>query len=418
VDATTRSGTTNAGGVATVGNIPVGSANVEVSLETFATERVTAEIEANQTTQIDVTLLRNRQAAGGVLTTSVVSNDGSQMTIRVRVVVVDDSSEAIDNLTPADFELNDCAPSAEVDCVRIDGTSGNVGYTVLDTTPECAPGSDLPNCTVPGQPLTAQAAALLLDQSGSVGNNSDPTGARLFSAKEFLETVTSSGDDFALLAAFAADRTNPDQTALIPEQPLTVYNNGTFTQDGESFFDELDDLASQAGGGTPLYRSLFPEETDRAADPDFTVGMIDIVADASEVSSLPKSIVLFTDGRDEECGSGDPCSPKRQRVIDHANAQDVRIFTIGLSNEVDFQALGELARETGGVALFAETADQLLPLYGSLGALLSDSLLSYEFEWTISSDPGTFVTGNSVLGRVQVDAAGTPIQVPFIVGIP
>jgi hypothetical protein len=39
-------------------------------------------------------------------------------------------------------------------------------------------------------------------------------------------------------------------------------------------------------------------------------------------------------------------------------------------------------------------------------------------EWTINSDPGTFVTGNSVLGRVEVTAAGDTIEVPFIVGIP
>jgi len=425
VGGTARSGTTDASGVVTVGNIPVGNADVEVSLATFQSATTTANITDGGTARVDVELFRSRQAAGGVLTTSVVpgtiSADGSSMTVRVRVVVVDDNSDAIENLTPADFALNDCTPSATVDCVRLDGSGSTAGYTVTDTTPDCAPGSSA-TCTVAGQPLTAQAAALMLDQSGSVGNNSDPTGARLFSAKEFLRTVTTSGDDFVLVSAFAADRTNPAQTALIPEQPLTVYNNGTFTKDGPSFDSDLDDLASQAGGGTPLYRSLFPEDTDSAhnQDPTFVTGMIDIVADAPEVSALPKSIVLFTDGEDEECGgsAADRCPDKRDRVIQHALDRNVRIFTIGLSNEVDFQALGELSSQTGGVGLFAETAEQLIPLYGSLGALLSDSLLTYDLEWTISSDPGTFATGNSVLGRVQVSAAGATIQVPFIVGIP
>ena len=106
-------------------------------------------------------------------------------------------------------------------------------------------------------------------------------------------------------------------------------------------------------------------------------------------------------------------------MIDHANAAAVSIFTIGLSDEVDFEALGELARGTNGVFLFAENAEQLIPLYGSLGALLSRSLLTYQMQWTIRSDTdGTFATGRSILGQVQIDAAGTPIQVPFIVGIP
>ena len=110
--------------------------------------------------------------------------------------------------------------------------------------------------------------------------------------------------------------------------------------------------------------------------------------------------------------------PIAGRPRPHAIASDVRIFTIGLSNDVDFLALAQLASETGGVFLFAETSEQLIPLYGSLGALLSDSLLTYELEWTIASDPGTFQSGNSVLGRIDVSAAGGTIAVPFIVGIP
>ena len=129
--------------------------------------------------------------------------------------------------------------------------------------------------------------------------------------------------------------------------------------------------------------------------------------------------MLFTDGEDSECGGPNVCRVKRQRVIDHANAADIEIFTIGLSDEVDFEALGELASGTNGIFLFAENAEQLIPLYGSLGALLSRSLLTYEMEWTVrATADNTFVSGHSVLGRLQIDAAGTPIQVPFIVGIP
>ena len=197
---------------------------------------------------------------------------------------------------------------------------------------------------------------------------------------------------------------------------MTVY--GAFTNDGATYFDELDTLSDQAAGGTPLYRSLFPEASDNNADPAFTTGLIDIAEDTAP-ASLNKAIVLFTDGEDSECGGPNVCRAKRQRVIAHANAADIEIFTIGLSDEVDFEALGELASGTNGIFLFAENAEQLIPLYGSLGSLLSRSLLTYEMEWTVrATADNTFVSGHSILGRLQIDAAGTPIQVPFIVGIP
>jgi hypothetical protein len=84
---------------------------------------------------------------------------------------------------------------------------------------------------------------------------------------------------------------------------------------------------------------------------------------------------------------------------------------------VDFEALGELARGTNGVFPVRENAEQLIPLYGSLGAA-ERSLLTYQMEWTIRSDTDGFATGRSVLGRLQINASGSPIQVPFIVGIP
>jgi hypothetical protein len=225
------------------------------------------------------------------------------------------------------------------------------------------------------------------------------------------------------LSAFADD--NETQTALIPTKPLTVY--GTFTNDGASYFDELDTLGDQSAGGTPLYRSLFPEPDDPNADPAFTAGegLIDVVR-ATAPASLHKAIVLFTDGEDSECGGPNVCRVKRQSVIaqafnaaNPADPANIEIFTIGLSEEVDFEALGELAGGTNGIFLFAENAEQLIPLYGSLGALLSRSLLTYEMEWTVrATTDNTFVSGHSILGHLQIDAAGTPIQVPFIVGIP
>ena len=77
------------------------------------------------------------------------------------------------------------------------------------------------------------------------------------------------------------------------------------------------------------------------------------------------------------------------------------------------------AKDTGGIFLFAQNAEQLIPLYGSLGDLLSRSLPTYTMRWTVRSDTdGTFVSGHSVFGNLHIDGGGSPVTVPFIVGIP
>jgi hypothetical protein len=35
-----------------------------------------------------------------------------------------------------------------------------------------------------------------------------------------------------------------------------------------------------------------------------------------------------------------------------------------------------------------------------------------------ANTPGAFVSGSTLLGRVQVNAAGTSFDVPFVVGVP
>ena len=65
----------------------------------------------------------------------------------------------------------------------------------------------------------------------------------------------------------------------------------------------------------------------------------------------------------------------------------LRFFTIGLSTGIDFEAMAELANQTGGAFLFAENAEQLIPLYGTVGDLLSLSLPTYRLTF-YASMPG------------------------------
>jgi len=142
------------------------------------------------------------------------------------------------------------------------------------------------------------------------------------------------------------------------------------------------------------------------------------VAAASLPVGIAKSVVIFTDGDDTTCGDPDAWRGIRQTSIATANAIGTRVFTIGLTNQVNFEALGELANGTGGAFLFAESPEQLIPLYGSVGKFLSLSLPTYRLTWTVqASSTGVFKTGNALLGNVTVTTATSTFDVPFIVGI-
>lgn len=407
VGASTVTATTNDQGVALlVFRGIAGDASGTVSRETFISKAIAASLTTNQLTEIAVMLDRATSPAGGSLTarttlgamTPTVDANAQTMTFEVELVVVDGNSQPIENLTAANFVLSACTPDPindRVDCVRGAAASFDAAYVPVTGTPAAV-------APVPGATAEAYAAALMLDQSGSI-YDSDPTGARLYSAKAFLDGLGTG--DRVLLSAFA------DGAAAIPAQPLTVYSpfrDAATVSDAPSYYATLDSLATLVGGGTPLYAAL-----------DSLGGQV--IADSSLPAGIAKSVVIFTDGDDTTCGDPDACRLRRQQSIDLANANGIRVFTIGLTSGVNFESLGELANGTGGAFLFADSPQQLIPLYGSIGRLLSLSLPTYRLKWTVqASSTGVFQTGNALLGQVQVtvDAGSSTFDVPFIVGIP
>jgi len=372
------------------------STSVTVSRDSFVDKSTIANIVAGQMNELPVTLERARSAAGGSLTSRsgflpVADATGQQMTFEIELVVVDGDSRPVETLTIADFTLRSCTPDPTND--RIDCVQGDVdvAYAPVMLTPEA---SEL----IPGGAARPYAAAMLLDQSGSI-LQSDPTGGRLFSAKSFLIGLGS--DDHALLAAFAGG-----PGATIPTPPLAVYGQFKDRASAPSYFSTLDSLASLVGGNTPLYESLDALRQQS-------------VSDASLPAGLAKAVLIFTDGADTTCGSLEACRMRREQSIRSANDDQVRLFTIGLSSSVDLVALGELANQTGGALLYADTPEQLLPLYGSVGKLLSLSLPTYRLRWTVQAgSAGVFRSGSTLLGRAQVTVAARTFDVPFIVGIP
>jgi hypothetical protein len=375
------------------------SASVTISGPSFVAQTVTTPLIPNQPNEIRVTLTRATSAAGGSLTSRggfapTVNGNAQQLTFEIELVILDGASVSIENLQPTDFSLRACTPDAandRFDCVRGASVAADVAYVPTVTTPSVM-------ALVPGGVAKPYAAALLLDQSSSIFA-SDPLGARLFSAKVFLGTL--GPIDRVLMAAFAG---GPE--ALIPTPPLAIYESFKDQASAASYYPTLNALSTQVGGNTPLYASIN--------------GLRDrLVSDATLDPLLSKSVVVFTDGADTTCTSPENCRTVREQTIQQANANQVRLFTIGLSSGVDVAALGELANQTDGAFLYADTAEQLLPLYGSLGRLLSLSLPTYRLRWTVQAGAGNaFVPGATLLGRVQVSAAGKTFDVPFVVGIP
>jgi hypothetical protein len=388
---------TDAQGVALLLFNPTQStAPVNVTSPGYLEQTFDATVQPGQVTEVAVQLTRTRAPAGGSLTTrsgnpAVVSANAQQITFETELVVIGIDSQAIPSLSAANFVLRSCtADPAGQQPVCLRG-SGDVGYTATAPTPQSL-------AVIGGQPGRPHAAALLLDQSGSI-QQSDPTGARLFSAKAFLSEL--GAGDYALLAAFSGG-----QNALLPTVPMTVYSPVRDSSNATDYYPTLDSLRPLIGGDTPLYDSIDAVRAQLTADPLVPAG-------------VAKAVVVFTDGSDTDCVDAADCRLRRAQTITSANAAQVSIFTIGLSQGIDVAAMGELTSQTGGVFLYAETAEQLLPLYGTVGKLLSLSLPTYRLRFTVQADaPGAFTSGSTLLGRVQVNAAGTSFDVPFVVGVP
>lgn len=375
------------------------SATLTLSRATFTDQSIDVSSSAGKINEVAVTLKRVTSAAGGSLSTRsgvlpTVSSNGQELSFEIELVIVDGNSQALENLSAANFVLRSCAPDAvnsQVDCVRSASVDADMAYAPVQAAPDAL-------ALIPGRPAQSYAAGLLLDQSGSI-SQSDPTGARLFSTKAFLNGL--GGADHALLAAFAGG-----SGALIPTQPLTLYPPFKDRTSAGAYFPTLDSLTALVGGDTPLYQSLDSMRQQ-------------VVGATGLPAGLAKAVVVFTDGADTRCGSPEACRSTRAQSILAANQDQLRIFTIGLSKDVDVATLGELANQTGGAFMYADSTEQLIPLYGSVGKLLSQTLSTYRLRWTVRAGAaGAFQPGNALLGRVQVTAGGSSFDVPFIVGLP
>lgn len=387
--------TTDAEGIVFVA-APPGLVDLVITVPTFAPLVTQATLGLDAVTDVPVTLQRNTAAAGGSLATRsgvapVRSDDGRTLGFEVELVVVGADAQPVDGLTAADFQLLACQPDATTtaaDCLR----NAPADHAYLGS------GATSGLQVVAAQPVVAHTVGLLIDQSGSIANT-DRGNGRLFAAKSMLSKLAAG--DQALVGAFA-DGTG----ARLPQQPLTVLRSVPDAAAAPQAFAALDALAGQSGGQTPLYAAIDAMRTQ-------------LVTDATLRPGLPRALAVFTDGADSYCSSAAGCTQQRQQVLAAARTDGVRLFTIGLSGSIDVEALSQLATAGGGAMLYADTVEQLIPLYGSLGKLVSLGLPTYRLRFAIDAgEAGVFASGQTVLARARVMVQGQTVDIPLAVSIP
>ena len=249
VEGQTIAAVTGATGEALLDGVPTAAVSVQAAASGFLPEPAQGvTVIESPAASLEFAMDRQTEPAGGIVTPPPTTpppppaDDGQTLTFRIRAVVVDGQGLAIEDRQATDFTLLACVDTdpARAECVRSSSeTAFDAAYVPVRAMPDAFE-------RLPGQVPVPYAAALGYDQSGSI-SGSDPSDARIFASKGFLQTVGSS--DRVVLAAFAEGA-----AAKISTKPLTTY--GTFTSDGVSYFDELDQLPSLEGGGTPLYQAL------------------------------------------------------------------------------------------------------------------------------------------------------------------
>lgn len=387
--------TTDAEGVAFLIAMP-GPVALSIAVPTFTPVVTQATLGLDAVTTVPVTLQRTTAAAGGALSSRsgqapVRSADGRTLDFEIELLLVGGDAQPVGGLLAADFQLLPCQPDAATpaaDCLRNAPTDQGYAPSAAATLLQ----------VVAAQPVVAHTVGLLIDQSGSIAGT-DRLNARLYAAKTLISNLAAG--DQAVIGAFA-----DGAGARLPQQPLTMLGTVANAAAAPLAFGPLDALAGQSGGQTPLYAAMDAMRTRLAADAALRPG-------------VPRALAVFTDGADSYCGTAAGCAERRQQVIDAARADGVRLFTIGLSGNIDVEALSQLANAGGGAMLYADTVEQLIPLYGSLGRLMSLGLPTYRLRFSIDAgQAGGFAAGQTVLARARVQVNSQAVDIPLAVSIP
>jgi hypothetical protein len=294
----------------------------------------------------------------------------------------------------SDVRLEDCVPRAGeglaahgAACVqRDDGTDRSWRMVEKAVDPSPWEGGDF------GEPL---AILLMLDRS-QTATRRDGFDTRLNMAKSLASSLLPHSH-FAL-AAFAGDGGPAGTASPLPAVPVTFLGDATSPSfsSREAAFAAIDGLRGLAGGSTPLHTAI-------AAGLEF-------MADKADPARR-RALVVFADGRDDDCLTIEACLPASRSVAARARELGVRVFivatAIGWDGDDGRLVLLALDREDGVVFILQPMSWD----FPGATAIVRNALLGYSayrhLRFRIAGEgPGSFRSGDLVQGVLQVTVPG------------
>lgn len=356
-------------GTQTITTTLIGQVDVRASKTGYNPAQKTVTINRLTPVSATITLQATGKPSASTGGSRIITNGGSTLTFETDVAVIDAFGNPVTSLPGSAFAIDPA--------------------TLKDKNGAALPISSVTQVSVnyTSNPSRGPVSAFVaLDASGSVSSISDRDAVRIQAAKSFFSAL-GSGDE-AMLGYFPAASNSPD---------LKTFTNMGFVTNGSlyyPFLDQIRDLGYLLG--TPLFHA--------------TIQAIDLTA--AQGKNANKAVVLFTDGMP----SSDQSS--LDQAVAEANAKGVRIYAAGLGSNTNLPLLADVAQRTGGSVLYAQDAGQLVTFYKTLGNLLQGAGSFYRTRWTATRSTGTFKTGDSMFGLMQINAGGTIITTPFIVHVP
>ena len=278
-------------------------------------------------------------------------------------------TNAVDLLVSLYDENGDLVPLVGIEVDDFELTE--VRFRRIDGTPLCGLETDAVAVSISATP--APATGLAVDTSGSMGNVNVALARE--AARRFGEVYLIPGLG------------TPNLISLYSFQSGTTRHIG-YTEFLADYQDAVDDIPNSTGG-TRLYDT-----------------MIDMIGDVvAEEPGRTKIQVVMTDGFDGTATTAD-------QVIDEANNNDVRVFTVGLGVNVDRESLERIATETGGAFLTVEDAEDLEAAFERIAMGLA-------FEFSLGVDvttpdlePGEYIL-TAILSETHGDPAN-PTRIPVM----
>jgi len=352
---------TSATGTQVFNNILPGATDVIVTKSGFNDSTTSITALRGTTVNVPVTLQAKGSPTASAGGARVTGNTTTSVTFDLNVQVIDAFGTPVTSLTAADFSIPDTVSGATT-----------YSFAKLGATRVSLTGAG------------PYSAFLLLDASDSVGTV-DPAGSRFQAVKTFFNALGPS--DNAMFGYFPLSGGSPD---------MQFYPAIGFVNPGTPYYSLIDGLSKKTFAGTPLYNATIEAINETS----------------SRATNSNKAVVVFTDGKNT--GS----AATLDQVVAAATSKSVKVYTVGLGTGTNPQTLAEMAQRTGGIAMHASDATQLVSFYRTLGALLSGSGEYYRTSWTVTKSAGTFISGEKVNGTVQIQLGGTTLSAPFQVQAP